>query len=205
MTKRKLFVLADSISIHYGPFLKSFIEENYELSRKGDEFAGELEVNDPRQNGEDSDRVLEYARARFSEDNFRPDAILLNCGLHDVKYNEGKDTAQVPLERYKKNLHEAFEFIRSKGTKIFWVSVTPVDEEHHNRLNPVFRRYEKDVLEYYKISNAIAKEHAVTVIDLHQFTQKLNIPLYCDHVHFNEEVRKLQAAYIAGWLNCDLE
>ena len=38
----------------------------------------------------------------------------------------------------------------------------------------------------------------VPIIDLYDFTSKLDMPLYEDHVHFFEPVRKLHGAFIAG-------
>lgn len=40
----------------------------------------------------------------------------------------------------------------------------------------------------------------VPTVDLHTFTADLGPDLFCDHVHFTEPVRRLQAAFIAGWL-----
>ena len=38
------------------------------------------------------------------------------------------------------------------------------------------------------------------IVDLYSFTSNLDTPLYGDHVHFFEEVVKLQAAFITGFL-----
>lgn len=40
----------------------------------------------------------------------------------------------------------------------------------------------------------------VPVLDLYQFTLNLGEESYIDHVHYNEKVRALQAAFIAGSL-----
>lgn len=41
----------------------------------------------------------------------------------------------------------------------------------------------------------------VPAIDLFAFTRALGgNEIFCDHVHFTETVRQLQAAYIAGYL-----
>lgn len=42
------------------------------------------------------------------------------------------------------------------------------------------------------------REYNISCIDIHNFTKKLGADIYSDHVHFKEEVRKLQAAFIAG-------
>jgi hypothetical protein len=43
--------------------------------------------------------------------------------------------------------------------------------------------------------------HRVPCIDLYRFTQSLGNGVFQDHVHFIPEVRRLQAAYIAGAVN----
>ena len=40
----------------------------------------------------------------------------------------------------------------------------------------------------------------VPALDLFSFTRSLEPDLYCDHVHFREEVRARQAAFIADGL-----
>lgn len=46
------------------------------------------------------------------------------------------------------------------------------------------------------------KDYDVPYIDMYNFTNNLGEDIYFDHVHYKEEVRKLQAAFIAGHLNC---
>ena len=75
---------------------------------------------------------------------------------------------------------------------------TPLDDEQHNRECTIFFRYNKDIVAYNEIAKKVMTELDVPVIDLYDFTSKLDMPLYEDHVHFFEPVRKLHGAFIAG-------
>jgi len=63
-------------------------------------------------------------------------------------------------------------------------------------------RYSKDVVTYDNAAKEIMKTHNIPCIDLCNFTKNLGQGVYFDHVHFKEEIRKLQGAFIAGYLNC---
>jgi hypothetical protein len=61
MDKKTVFVIGDSISIHYGPFLKKMVNEKYNYDRKGN-MEDALKNLDKAigANGGDSSMVLEY-------------------------------------------------------------------------------------------------------------------------------------------------
>ena len=51
-----------------------------------------------------------------------------------------------------------------------------------------------------KMIDTLFARYMVRIIDLYEFTEKLDGGKYIEHVHYNEEVRKLQATFIAGSL-----
>ena len=192
---KKVFVLADSISIHYGPFLEAYLQDTFFYDRKGkNQECKDLNVAS-QVNGGDSGNVLEYLKLL---PDIEYDILLLNCGLHDIKTREG--IRQVSEENYEKNLEEIMELVLKRGKKIVWVNSTPVDDERHNNSNKSFQRYNEDLLMYNQIAKMVIEKKQIPIIDLYGFTNSLDMPLYADHVHFVEPVRKLQAAYIAGCL-----
>lgn len=192
---KKIFVLGDSISIHYGPFLEEYLQGIFEYDRKGkNQECKDLNIVS-QVNGGDSGRVLEYLQL-LPDLNF--DILLLNCGLHDIKTCDG--VRQVSEEAYRKNLLQIIDLVHNHGKKIVWVTSTPVDDELHNRICQSFKRYNADLVRYNEIALKVTEEKQIPVIDLYGFTNRLNIPLYQDNVHFLEPVRKLQAAFIAGHL-----
>ena len=189
---KKLFVIGDSISIHYGPYLKEYLRGKMEYGRKGENG----EVGDINQvsdmNGGDSCHVLEYLREMKQSDY---DILMLNCGLHDIKTTEGR---QVEPVQYEENLRAILDTVSPQ--KVVWVTTTPVDDEQHHAHMKHFSRYNKDVVLYNEIAARVMRENHVSIIDLYHFTEQLGTDIYADHVHYIEEVRKLQAAYIAGAL-----
>lgn len=199
MKKSKFFVLGDSISIDYGPFLKSFLSERFEYGRKGEEFYGKCDLNDLIINGRDSDCVLQYLKEAFAK-GFKTEFMLFNCGLHDIKTDPASGLRAVPEERYAKNLQEIAAILKNNSIKVFWVRTTPVDDKIHNAKNPSFHRFNKYVAEYNNIADKIVREAGFPLIDLNTFTSKLGTPeaIFRDHVHFIESVSRLQAAFIAG-------
>jgi len=192
---KKLFVLGDSISIYYGPFLEKYVKGVFEYDRKGkNQECKDLNIAS-QTNGGDSSNCLEYLELL---PNLEYDVLLLNCGLHDIKtHPEG---IQITAGEYEKNLKEIIKLVKSRGKKIVWVSSTPVDDEQHNSVCTVFFRYNKDLVLYNEIAEDVMKRENVPVIDLYSFTNSLDEPLFIDHVHYFEPVRKLHAAFIAGHL-----
>ena len=192
---KKLFVLADSISIHYGPFLEEYIKDVFTFDIKGkNQECKDLNIAS-QVNGGDSSNILKYLELL---PDLEYDVMLLNCGLHDIKtHSHG---IQIPLEQYESNLRKIVKLICSRGKKLVWVTSTPVDDEQHNKVCTEFSRYNKDLLEYNSAAKKIMSELDVPIIDLYSFTTHLDEPLYEDHVHFFEPVRKLHAAFIAGQL-----
>src|SRR3954466_8909069 len=79
----RLFVLGDSISMHYGPYLEQVLRGKWDYERK----RGRAENLDQGTgaNGGDSNAVLAYLNERLAAGGIAADWLLLNCGLHDVK------------------------------------------------------------------------------------------------------------------------
>ena len=196
--ERHLFVLGDSISMHYGPFLETFVAGQFTCIRKGEKNAepGDLNLGNDI-NGGDSTLVLEYLNARVAR-GFKPDLLLLNCGLHDIKTDPARGAKRVLIGQYEKNLREISRILQTSDIPVVWIRTTHVDETLHNRLIDAFWRYDHDVVLYNAVADAVFS--GTPIIDLYGFTKALGGNPFCDHVHFTEEVRRLQAAFIAGHL-----
>jgi len=202
MGMASVFVVGDSISIQYGPFLERFLRGVFSYARKEGEREALLNLDRPQgANGGDSSMVLEYLRALVATGTFRPDLLLVNCGLHDIKTDPAAGTKQVPLETYRRNLAEIAGLCRTAGVRLVWIRTTPCDEAVHNRRpGMAFHRFAADCAAYNEAADAVMAAAAVPAIDLYTFTVNLGPDLYCDHVHFHTHIREKQAAFIAGWL-----
>lgn len=196
-----VFVIGDSISIQYGPYLAQYLQGFWEYDRKRDDGQSSANLDNPAgANGGDSGMVLDYVKIRLQDPNFNPDVLVLNCGLHDIKTPVGTTQKQVSLESYKSNLVEIFDLVTSRGIKLVWVRTTPVDDEQHNSRQRSFHRFAADLDAYNEAADAIFRSREVPIIDLYQFTKNLGDDIFIDHVHYGEDVRAKQAAFIAGYL-----
>jgi len=216
-----LFVIGDSISLHYGPYLEETAAGRYAYAHKraeapprapltptarepGDRPRSSLDYPEGAfgENAGDSDMVLEYLASR-PEQVANADVVLLNCGLHDLKVDKRTGTHQVSLDRYRRNLGGIVDALFATSASLVWCSTTPVHDATHamHDRELTFSRTEADVLRYNLSATEVMRAAGVPVIDLHAFTLRLAGPdlagLYADHVHFTPAVRAAQARFIA--------
>jgi lysophospholipase L1-like esterase len=197
----KLFVIGDSISMQYGPYLEKYVQGVWQYERKSDDGQAAKNLDVPTgANGGDSRMVLEYLRLKLTDKNFRPDVLLLNCGLHDIKRHPQTNAIQVTAENYRRNLESIVQLVRARGIALIWMRTTPVEDERHNSRSKEFKRYARDLDEYNRIADAVMAQHKIPAIDLYAFTNALGSEHFIDHVHYDEAARALQAAHIAGFL-----
>lgn len=195
---KKLFVIGDSISLHYEPYLRDFIDDYYEYDRKGELL--ERSVNSFDKISGDSGMLLSYLKEQ-AESDFSTDVLMLNCGLHDIKiYKDNGNKPKISLDEYKKNLSEIADIAKKCSKITVWVTTTHVDDEQHKKHSYSFDRYNSDVISYNQASVEIFSKNDAFIIDLNTFTCKLGKKIFCDHIHFDESIREIQGAYIGGFL-----
>ena len=197
----KVYVVGDSISMQYGPYLAQYLRGVMTYSRKTEEEAEALALDPPQgANGGDSSMVLAFLQAKAASDGIDADVVLMNCGLWDLRTDPQTGEKQVPLDRYGENLRDLVSLVRAMGVRLVWVRTTPCDEAVHNTRESGFYRFAADCDVYNAAADEIMWANDVPIIDLHTFTRNLGDDLYFDHVHFHEHIREKQGAYIAGWL-----
>lgn len=200
MNKETVFVIGDSISLNYGPYLEDMIKSKYNYGRKSDLEDAMEDLDKPKgANAGDSSMVLDYLKEE-DDKGVKYEIVLLNCGLHDIRVDRDTKKIQIDEEDYKKNLNEVIGLANKMAKKVFWITTTPVNDEIHNKRKVGFLRYNKDVLKYNKIADEIMIENGVSSIDLYTFTSTLGKDIYKDHVHFKEDIAKMQSSFIAGYL-----
>lgn len=192
---KQLYLLGDSISISYGPFLETCLKNFFELSRKGGSPKDAVgHEDDPNYNGRDSQSVLLFLETTPP----KTDLLLLNCGLHDIKVAPGQASCQVPLDRYRNNLHKIVSITNNLPCTTFWVNTTPVNDRLHNRrTDGGAYRYNKDVLSYNESAAQIMGQARIPVIDLYSYTLALGETSYRDHIHFTPSASHRQAIFLA--------
>lgn len=198
-SQSSIFVLGDSISIGYGPYLQAFLGESFAYDRKRDTEPG-IAVHLNGENGEDSRKVWGYLHARIENGSFTPDILLLNCGLHDLRRAPDADVYQVPLANYEQNLRAIAALAQAQDLDLVWVRTTPVDDARHAAFESTFRRFDADVQRYNACADAVMDAANVPIIDLYGLVRALDGEIYVDHVHYTPRVAQLQGAYIAGFI-----
>ena len=201
MKRKQLFVLGDSISIDYTPYIRQYLNSDWNVTRKGDIPAPEISGELDRYNGTDSSVVLAYLQTVIHT--IDSQVLLLNCGLHDIKRQPtDSEPCQISGADYRANLENIINLILAEQKRIIWVSTTPVDPVQHSKYEKSFFRFNEDVIQYNQIAVESMAQYKIPVIDLYTFTAQINQPLYRDHVHFYSEISKLQGAYLSGAIAC---
>jgi len=125
------------------------------------------------------------------------DLLLVNCGLHDIRCFDGK--YQTDINDYRRNLLEIFELSHQISSQMIWVRTAPVVNELHNSIKKDFRRFNEDVERYNSIADNIASSQSIWTIDLYSLCRSMGeSEIRCDHIHFTEEARKIQGAFMAA-------
>lgn len=199
MNKRKIFVLGDSISIHYGPWLEKMAAHSFRYDRKRGADQEDMEKG-AGANGGDSFLVLDYLREKEAA-GMSFDILVVNCGLHDIRVDCETGENQVGIDDYAENLMKIMETAKRMSETVIWARSTPVVDDIHNTRTDMFKRHSKDLERYNEKADGIAKAYDVPVMDLYGFTKNLGPDAYADHIHFKPYVRKMQAAYICGFLD----
>lgn len=197
-----IYVIGDSISIHYGPYLQRYLHNTMGYARKEGEEEALLNLDNPQgANGGDSSMVLSFLQEKVKSGGIDTDLLLVNCGLHDIKTDPVTGLRQITIEAYAENLQAIVKIAEKMSPELVWIRTTPCDETVHNKTGSSFYRFKADCDAYNQVADQIMTKASVPVIDLHTFTGNLGTDIYFDHVHFHEHIRAQQAAFIAGWLD----
>jgi lysophospholipase L1-like esterase len=201
--KPGIYVIGDSISIQYGPYLKAYLAgiATYDRLRDSGQALQDLDQAIGA-NGGDSRRVLGIVREKLEARQWAPDYLLLNCGLHDLRAHPGDQSIhQVEIKDYRQNLDTIISLLHRENIYVIWVRTTPVVDSIHNSLSSSFHRYLADVEAYNTVADQVMEQHGVPSVDLFTFTQQAGPGVFYDHAHFTRGFQKLQAAFIAGALS----
>ncbi|WP_257669409.1 SGNH/GDSL hydrolase family protein [Parapedobacter tibetensis] len=196
-----VFLIGDSISIQYGPYLQEYLKGIAQLERKEDDGSAAKNLDIPTgANGGDSRMVLAYLKKKAADPDFKPDYLLLNCGLHDIKRDVNGAGTQVDSAAYRQNLQEIHRLLSEKGIQLIWMRTTMVIDSVHNQRSKAFKRYTADLDSFNRIADEVCQANGVPAIDLYHLSVSLGREQVIDHVHYSDSGRIAQAAYIAGFL-----
>ena len=145
-----VFVIGDSISMGYGPFLEQYLAPWFRYAgKRGSERAMRALGLPVHGNGGDSSHVLKYLESNEEHGEIpATDYLLVNCGLHDIRTDPASGARKIDQSAYRRNLEgivaAAFRLCRSLG----WIRTTPCDEAVHNTRPDGFHRFAGDCRTY---------------------------------------------------------
>jgi isoamyl acetate esterase len=179
----KVALIGDSIRMNAEPFVRDRLQERFQLIS-------------PHVNCESSHRVAEHIGEWVPRGEF--DLVHINCGLHDIRYDPGRDRPVSSPDEYAANLRKIFAHLASSGAAVVWATSTPIDEALHNANKPS-RRFRSDLLEYNRLSVSLARSFGFRIHDLHASLSKAPIEnlLLVDGVHYNRAGNALIGQHIA--------
>ena len=200
---KTILLVGDSIRQDYGQVLDPMLPHITVLNKAGlKEAYQNLDLPMGSNVGDSSGLLAWLRKGEILLDASRLDLFAFNCGLHDVKRHRPGDQIQIPPEAYKENLTDIVTLVRSKGIPVVFINTTMADASRYAP-EATFTRFNEDVLSYNEIAGQVMESLQVPVIDLYGFTASLGFAgdeLFRDHTHFQPEVIRLQAAYLAGCL-----
>lgn len=139
---KKVYVVGDSISIQYGPYLERALQGSMGYGRKDGDEEAQLNLDNPQgANGGDSGMVLAFLQAKAQAGGIDTDLLLVNCGLHDIKTDPATGQKQVLIEQYQANLRAIVDLVAGMQPTLVWVRTTPCDENVHNYPGMSFHRF----------------------------------------------------------------
>ncbi|APF28757.1 GDSL-like Lipase/Acylhydrolase family protein [Clostridium sporogenes] len=195
---KSILLIGDSISLGYTPYLKEELKSKYNLCRVGniEKSLLNLEASEYSNCG-DSTQVINILKNEAKVSSYY-DILLINCGLHDIRRTRETLEIQVPIESYKENLIQILNLSKMISDKVIWITTTPVIDSIHNNRGIGYLRYNSDVIQCNEVAKTVFKEE--NLIDLYNYVDKKDLYQYNDHVHFIDEVYKLQAKFISKFL-----
>jgi len=207
-----VFVIGSSTTLLMHPYLVQMLRGLCAYSRKGNEDSSIQEAMDNLDvpaggSAGDSGMIMDYLRTLDRAGTFQPDAVLLHVGFHDIKTDPQTGKKQVPLTQFHRNLTDILGWFEKNGIPLIWMRPGPLDERIHNTRSSAFLRFEADLCAYNDAADRLLSEHGTPILDLAGFTRRLGpmSQLLKDHVHFNDDVVRQQAAYVAGYLTSYLQ
>lgn len=204
MTRLPLaFFIGDSISVHYGEHIQALLSGRFRYGRKtGRERVIRGLPIKKNASGQNSTLALMYIEAMLAAGAWRPDLLVLNCGLQDISRSRATGMIATPLPQYRRNLGQILERLQNAGIRVIWVRTTPVDDARHHKYK-TFDRRNADVRRYNVAADKIMSAAGVPIADLYGFTNAVGGAklLRQDGVHFRQEARRAQATFLAGFIH----
>ena len=187
----KIWLLGDSISIGYMPYVKDGMKEKAEVYSTGEVCR-------------DTTNLLRYVAEWAEKLNIGSDIDLVyfNVGLWDLLRIYG-DEPLVSVSEYEANLRRIVRRLRfvCPNAKLVFATITSVSEEASDY--SLFR-CNSDVRLYNRVAMQVMKENEIFVHDLNIITSGFDQNLYLDMVHYTERGYRILGAAVKEMISKEL-
>lgn len=190
---KRVFVIGDSISMGWQPFLAQELDGIASVSRP--------QQNERNENCAGTTRGVARIAAWLDQAD-APDLILFNFGLHDMKHvnpEDGKNSndpahpRQAEPEIYERQLAQIVDQLEKTGARLIFLTTTPVPS---GGVKPLRRM--GDPLLYNALARRIMDARGIEVIDLYSPALEFQTPWQQPaNVHFTKEGSSQLAGLIA--------
>ena len=116
-----VYLIGDSVRLASEPYTRAALPE--------------VDIVSPSENCRSSHDVLEHIR-QWTEGATVGDIIHINCGLHDIRHNQGCNGPGADIETYRNNLIQIFDYLKQAGAKIIGRAVRPFWKAYTISSNP---------------------------------------------------------------------
>ena len=180
---RSLFVLGDSISIDYGPYLGAAVNGVFKYSRKQNpQNPDEVPEALKDQNGRTSKLCFEYLKYEVDR-GVKYDILMINCGIHDM-------STGVSISEYEIYIDQLVKFAKANCNDFVWVTSTD------------FGNKADKVAQYNEVATRIMTANNIFIIDLNKISNAYGVidDITRDSTHFKPEYAEKQGQEIARLL-----
>ena len=181
-----LYSSGNSISLGYWPYLEGALWQYVNVYYQRELWKDMPDTRSPN-NGLAHNAYTSLEKA-YKNENFKPDYILINFGLHMI------DGHQNNLEGYGEWVRKFVDKAKVHNAKLIWVTTTPY---------ALYREAKNEtVRKFNEIATEIVQENNMYVVDLYTFITELikernEWNVYEDGVHFKEEIKAKQGNFLA--------
>lgn len=186
--RRKILLLGDSIRMGYQPFVQDILKNEADVWGPAENCAYAL-----------------YTATRLSawlEESGVPDLVHWNNGLHDSGCNLRRGPIQFSIGDYLRNLEEIYKQLQATGAKIIWATTTPVSKVPTQI--PFWSFSNEDIKKYNLVASNFATTHNLVINDLHALLDDKEEYFSEDHIHLNEDGRKVLAQQVVSILRANI-
>ncbi len=183
-----MYSSGDSISLGYWPYLEADLADKVDVYylREAAKDMPKLHVS----NAGHASQAYVFLESAFKNVQFKPEYLLINCGLHMIATHRNK------VDEYGEWVGKFDDLAKQHNARLIWVMTTPYEQSFRPTENEV-------IIKFNEAAKSIADKRGIPVIDLHACTLSAvkelgDKQVYEDGVHFQDEVRKRQASFIAA-------